>query len=196
MGGGFFICLEGIDACGKTTQARLLADFLKRRGYPAVYTTEPTRGPVGQMIRRLLSSESRPPPVVEAVLFAADRLSHVKGVIEPSLKAGRVLVCDRYYYSSIAYQGSAGLDVDWIRRINSFAPKPNLAIYLDVSPETALSRLGESKTVMERLDVQKAVRQVYLSLVREGELVIVDGERPVREVFEDVKKLALKLIEG
>ena len=192
----FFICLEGIDACGKTTQARLLADFLKRRGYPAVYTTEPTRGPVGQMIRKLLSSEGRPPPVVEAVLFAADRLSHVKGVIEPSLKAGRVLVCDRYYYSSIAYQGSAGLDVDWIRRINSFAPRPDLAIYLDVSPETALSRLGESKTVMERLDVQKAVRQVYLSLVEEGELVIVDGERPVREVFEDVKKLALKLIEG
>lgn len=194
---GFLICIEGLDASGKTTQARLLTDFLRSRGYKVLHTTEPTTSPIGRLIKeRVLRGAVRPPPVVEALLFAADRLQHVRDVIKPALNRGYIVISDRYVYSSLAYQGAAGLSLDWIRGINRFAPKPDLAIYLDVDPETAMKRIKRERTLMENLEVQRGVRSIYLKLVESGELVLVDGERNVEEVFKDVKALTLKLMGG
>jgi len=192
---GFLISIEGIDASGKTTQARLLAEKLASLGLDVLLSTEPTDGPVGTLIKRLLRGEKRLPPVVEAVLFALDRFWHVEGLIRPALEEGRIVVLDRYYHSSLAYQGSAGLDIAWLRAINSFAPRPDLAIYIDVEPEEAVRRIGKPRTVLERLPIQEAVRQAYLSLADAGELVVVNGERPVEAIAEDVLALVLRALE-
>ena len=188
---GFLICIEGIDASGKTTQANLLALKLKAHGLDVFLSREPTDGGIGRLIKSLLRGRERPPPVVEAVLFALDRYWHVEELVRPALEDGTVVVLDRYYYSSLAYQGSSSLDMDWLRDLNSFAPKPDLAIYLDVRPEVALARIGHPRTVLEQLKIQEAVRATYLELVRSGELVLVDAERPVEDVARDVLKLAL-----
>ncbi|MEM2935608.1 MAG: dTMP kinase [Candidatus Bathyarchaeia archaeon] len=184
---GVFICIEGLDASGKTTQARLLVEELNRRGFEAVYTTEPSRGEIGRFIRRwVLQREGRVPSVVEALLFAVDRIDHVEREIKPALKEGKIVVSDRYVYSSLAYQGAAGLDLDWIREINRLALTPDLAIYIDVPPETVFERIRRKKTVMEDLQTQRRVREVYMSLVKAGTLVCIDGNRPAEEVSKDI----------
>jgi len=153
---GVFICIEGLDASGKTTQARLLVEELNRRGFEAVYTTEPSRGEIGRFIRkRVLQREGRVPSVIEALLFAVDRIDHVEREIKPALKGGKIVVSDRYLYSSLAYQGAAGLDLNWIREINQLALTPDLAIYIDVPPETVFERIRRKRTVMEEMQTQK-----------------------------------------
>jgi dTMP kinase len=190
---GTFICIEGIDASGKSTQARWLVRNLRRRGFDAVYTTEPSGGEVGAFIRRyVLQREKRVPAVVEALLFAVDRVDHVETEIEPALESGKIVVSDRYVYSSLAYQGAAGLDIDWIKRINRMALKPDLAIYIDVPPEVVLKRIKRKRSVMENLENQRRVREVYMDLVRKGHLVLVDGNRPAREVAQNILTITLK----
>ena len=192
---GLFICIEGIDASGKTTQAKLLVKNLNEKGYEAIYTSEPTRGFFGQILRRkILYGNERVPAVIEALLFALDRLEHVEKEIEPALKEGKIVVSDRYVYSSIAYQGSAGLDLTWIEEINRWAIKPDLAIYLDVPAEVVIKRLKEKRSVMETLENQKKVREIYLKLVKEGRLVLVDGNRSVEEIEKEILQKVLKLL--
>ena len=109
---GTFVCLEGLDGCGKTTQTRVLVERLRKMGYAAVSTAEPSRGRIGKFIRKCcLHSDKRLSPVVEALLFAADRFEHVNNEVVPALKGGKIVVSDRYVYSSLAYQGAAGLDL-------------------------------------------------------------------------------------
>ena len=190
---GRFICIEGIDASGKTTQAHLLVKSLKRRGFDAVYTTEPSSGEVGRFIRRyVLQRKKRVPIVVEALLFAVDRVEHVENSIKPALERGKVVVCDRYVYSSIAYQGAAGLDLSWIEQINRLALTPDLSLFIDVPPEMVLKRLKRKKSVMETLQTQRRVREIYLSMVRDGRLVLVDGDRTVERVARDVLRIVLQ----
>jgi len=194
---GVFICIEGIDASGKTTQSRRLVRKLIEKGYEALYTTEPTNGPIGRLLRRyLLKGKERIPSVVEALLFAADRVEHVQKEIQPALKTGKIVVSDRYVYSSLAYQGATGLDIDWIKKINRWAVKPHLAIYLDVSPNVLVERVKRKPSVMENLETQRKVREFYLKLVEEKQLVLVDGNRPVKEVAEDIWKIVSKLLES
>ena len=138
---GFLICLEGLDKSGKTTHANLLVNELRRRGWEASYTTEPSKGPIGRFVKNyLLYSESRKHPAVEALLFAADRTEHVQKEINLLIEEEKIVVSDRYIYSTLAYQGAAGLDIEWILSINRYAAKPDLAIYIDVSPEILLKR--------------------------------------------------------
>jgi len=184
---GTFVCVEGLDASGKTTQARLLVEGLRRMGYEAVYTTEPSGGEIGRFIRdRVLRGERRVPCVVEALLFALDRLDHVEREVEPALREGKIVVSDRYVYSSLAYQGAAGLDPTWIEEVNRFALPPDLALYIDVPPEVVVGRMGRRRSVMETLRNQRRVREAYLRLVEEGRLVPVDGNRPREEVARDI----------
>jgi dTMP kinase len=187
---GVFICIEGLDASGKTTQARLLVEELNRRGFEAVYTTEPSRGEIGRFIKkRVLQREGRVPSVVEALLFAIDRIDHVEREIKPALKEGKIVVSDRYLYSSLAYQGAAGLDLNWIREINRLALIPDLAMYIDVPPETVFERIRRKRTVMEDLKTQKKVREIYVSLVNAWALMLIDGNRPVEDVSKDILSL-------
>jgi dTMP kinase len=186
---GFFVCVEGLDASGKTTQAKLLTANLRRKGFDAVYTTEPSGGQVGRLIRSfVLNREERVPIALEALLFAADRVDHVEGEVKPLLKEGKVVVCDRYVYSSLAYQGAAGLDVGWIEYVNRFALTPDQAILIDVPTDIVLERLKRKKTVMEnKLNLDK-VRQVYLKLAEDCRLTLLDGNRRRDEVAEEVSQ--------
>jgi dTMP kinase len=183
---GAFIVIEGLDGSGKTTQAKLLAAKLKK-SHGAVYTAEPSQGRIGKFIRnRILYGDSRLPTSVEALLFAADRIEHIQNEVSPALEKGYLVVSDRYVYSSLAYQGSAGLSLEWIQTINQHAMKPDLALLIDVDPETVLMRLKRKKSVMENLETQRKVREVYLKYVENGELTRIEGGKPKKTVAEAV----------
>jgi dTMP kinase len=192
---GTFICIEGLDGCGKTTQAKLLAKKLQK-GYNAVYTAEPSRGKIGTFIRNsYLYGEKRLSSVIEALLFAADRIEHVENEVLPALNEGKLVISDRYVYSSLAYQGAAGLSLEWIEKVNEHALKPDLAVFIDVDPNTVLERLKRRKSVMENLETQQKVRDVYLKFVAKGELVRLDGNRAKDEVSEALSAMVLKFLE-
>jgi len=195
-GKGFFICVEGLDGCGKTTQTKLLVRKLRKMGWDAVYTAEPSRGKIGQFIKKYcLHGEKRTFPIVEALLFAADRFEHVEREVIPALNEGKVVVSDRYVYSSLAYQGATGLDLKWIEMINEHAIRPDLAIFVDVEPEAVIKRLKPKKSVMENLETQRKVREVYVKFVEKGELVRIDGNKSTKEVADDVLKVVLRFLE-
>ncbi len=193
---GVFICIEGVDGCGKTTQAKILVRNLRRRGFDAVYTTEPSAGKVGTLIKRfVLARQRRVSTALEALLFAADRVDHVQGVVKPLMKWGKVVVCDRYVYSSLAYQGAAGLDLEWIDCINQFALKPDLALFLDVAPERVVGRLKRKKSVMETMRNLKKVREVYLKLAQQQRLIALDGKQPIQEISKSILSIVLEKLE-
>lgn len=190
---GFFICVEGLDGCGKTTQTKLLVRRLRRKRYDAIYTAEPSRGKIGKFIKRhCLHGEKRVSSIIEALLFAADRFEHVEDVIVPAIGKGKIVVSDRYVYSSLAYQGAAGFDLEWIEKVNEHAIHPDLAFFIDVKPEIVVKRLKPKKSVMENLQTQQKVREVYMKFVENGELVKIDGNGSVQEVAESILKAALK----
>lgn len=183
---GIFICVEGLDGCGKTTQARLLVKRLKG-DCDAVYTAEPSDGKIGKLVKKhYLHADKRGSAVVEALLFAADRFEHLRSEVLPTLDEGKLVVTDRYVFSSLAYQGAAGLDLKWIEKINEHAVRPDLALFIDVEPETVIRRLKRKRSVMENLETQLKVREIYLRFVEKGALVKVDGNRPKTEVAREI----------
>jgi len=183
---GVFIVIEGLDGSGKTTQAKTLTAKLCRT-HNAIYTAEPSKGKIGMFIRnRVLYGEKRPPTAIEALLFAADRIEHVQNEVLPALAEGRVVICDRYVYSSLAYQGSAGLNLDWIETINQHALKPDLALFIDVDPEAVQARLKSRKSVMENLETQRKVREIYQKFIEKGKLIRVNGDKPKNMVADEI----------
>lgn len=194
---GTFICIEGLDASGKTTQTRRLVKELKRRGFEAMYTTEPSPGDIGKFIRtHILQRKRRVPIAVEALLFAVDRVDHLERRIKPALEEGKIVVSDRYVYSSLAYQGAAGLDLNWIQEINRSVIVPDLAIYIDIPPEVVVKRIKRKRSVMERLEVQRRVREVYMKFVKDGQLTLIDGNRPRDEVARDILTTVLNFLKS
>jgi len=192
---GAFIIIEGLDGSGKTTQAKLLVARLSK-SHLALYTAEPSQGKIGTFIRnRVLYGEKRPPTDVEALLFAADRIEHVENEIKPALALEQLVISDRYVYSSLAYQGAAGLSLEWIEKVNDHALKPDLAVFIDVDPKTVMRRLKPKKSVMENMETQQKVRYVYLKFVAKGELVKIDGDKPVKEVADALSIMVLKFLE-
>ncbi|MCL1978442.1 MAG: dTMP kinase [Candidatus Bathyarchaeota archaeon] len=181
---GVFICIEGLDGSGKSTQARLLTKKLCQAGYAAVFTAEPSQGKIGKFIRSRLFEQERMPTTVEALLFAADRIEHVQNIVVPALEAGKIVISDRYVYSSLAYQGSVGLNLGWIETINAYAQKPDLSIFIDVAPEIVLERLKRKKSVMENLQTQQYVQKIYQKYVEKGELKRIDGAKSKNEVLD------------
>jgi dTMP kinase len=191
---GAFICIEGLDGCGKTTQTKLLVERLqKSRG--TVYTAEPSRGKIGTFIRKsILYGEKRPSSVAEALLFAADRVEHVDNEVLPALRQGKIVVSDRYVYSSLAYQGAAGLSLEWIEKVNEHALRPDLAVFIDVDPRTVMRRLKPIRSVMETLETQQKVREIYLRFVEKGDLTRVNGNKPKHVVAEELYAVVLKFL--
>jgi dTMP kinase len=189
---GIFIVIEGLDGSGKTTQAKLLAKKLEKT-HRVFLTAEPSCGKIGSYIREdCLYEEKRLPTEAEALLFAADRIEHVCSEVKPALEDGKLVICDRYVYSSLAYQGSAGLSLEWIKTINARSLQPDFSVFIDVPPEKVIERLKRKKSVMETLETQQKVREVYLKYVEKGELVRVDGDNPKDAVAE---QLFLKVME-
>ena len=194
---GTFICIEGLDGSGKTTHAHRLVRNLQKKGFDAVYTTEPGQGELGKFIRSsVLQGKKRVPRVVEAVLFAVDRVEHMENEVKPELRKGKVVVSDRCVYSSLAYQGAAGLDLEWIEEINRFALPPDLTLYIDVPPEVVVKRIRRKKSVMERLDTQRKVKDVYMKFVDNGKLKPIDGDRKKTEVEENILQVILDFLEN
>ncbi len=191
---GTFIVIEGLDGSGKTTQARILAARL-RRSHHALYTQEPSHGKIGAFIReRVLYGEKRFPIAVEALLFAADRIEHLQNEVLPALAEGQLVISDRYIYSSLAYQGSAGLSIEWIETVNQHALKPDLALFIDVYPEAVQARLKRRKSVMENLATQQKVREIYLKFVEDGSLKRIDGDKSKSTVAEEIFAVVNKFL--
>jgi dTMP kinase len=196
---GIFLVIEGLDGSGKTTQASLLAHKLSQ-SYKVLLTAEPSRGKIGSFIREgCLYEQTRLPTEAEALLFAADRIEHMQKELKPALDEGKLVICDRYVYSSLAYQGSAGLSLDWIKTINARALQPDFSFFIDVPPEKVIERLQRKKSVMETLETQQKVREAYMKYVNKGELIRIDGDTDkvvvAQRLYAKVEEL-LKAAEG
>ncbi|MBP7707143.1 MAG: dTMP kinase [Candidatus Aminicenantes bacterium] len=182
---GLLVVLEGIDGSGKTTQARRLLRRLRRRGRKAVFFREPTRGRWGREIRRQAVRADSLTPEQELELFVKDRRENVAKNLRPALAAGKVVVLDRYYFSTIAYQGAKGLDTGRIRRLNeSFAVPPDLVVVLDVDAGAGLARIRGRKTrdeLFEREDYLVRVRDIFRSF-KGPRIVHLDGRLDPRAV--------------
>lgn len=165
MAKGRLIVLEGADGSGKSTHSALLADHLRARGHDVVTTAEPTKGPIGRLIREVLSSKIPVSEEALALLFCADRAEHIKHIIEPALSDGKTVISDRYYYSSVAYQSVQGLSESWVSQINAFVPDPDIVVVLEIDTEEALRRMGSrEKEVFEFPEFQKRVQEKLLEL--------------------------------
>ena len=191
---GIFIVIEGLDGSGKTTQANILAKKLSEK-YKVLCTAEPSQGKIGSFIRdSCLYEQKRMHIEAEALLFAADRIEHMENEIEPALEQDKIVICDRYIYSSLAYQGSTGLSLDWIKTINARALQPDFSIFIDVFPARVLERLQRKKSVMETLETQQKVREIYIKFVEKNELILINGDKPKGLVADELYSKVLSLL--
>lgn len=165
---GLFIVFEGLDGAGKTTQVRLLAERLRRAGHGVVCLKEPTEGPWGQKIRRVAQhGRHGVTPEEELAWFMADRRDDVERNIRPALERGQVVLLDRYYFSTMAYQGALNGDPDDIRRRNeAFAPIPDVVLLLEISPAEGLERVLQDRRLdgFERLDYLERVAALFAQM--------------------------------
>lgn len=181
-----FIVLEGLDGCGKTTQAKLLKEHFDKKGYNTLLTCEPTNGRIGKFIREILSGSESVEPKTLALLFTSDRSEHVENEINPALKSDDIVICERYYHSTIAYQSAQGVDMQWLIGLNEFAIKPDITIYLDVNPETGAART-DTNEIFENNEFLSKVRDKYMMF--ENEMVLVDAERTLNDVAAEIAKI-------
>ncbi len=189
---GKFIVLEGVDGCGKTTHAKLLAQWLTANGHSVLHTKEPSRGPIGLLLRDYLKKETTL-PLIDALLFTADRAEHLEKEIKPALEQGKIVICERYFYSTIAYQVAQGLDKKWLKELNAFAMRPDLTLLLDLDPEISVKRTS-TKEKFETLEFLKKVRQNYLALAKEEKFSIIDAAKTKTEMKEEMLKIVQKLL--
>lgn len=188
---GKFIVLEGPDGCGKSTQVRMLAEWLKSEGFDVKTTKEPTDNPIGKVLRENLENKIDLCLESEALLFASDRAQHVSDTIRPHLENKKIVITGRYVYSSLVYQTVRGLSKEWIEKINEPAIKPDLTIFIDVPPETGLDRVntsGEPDKFEKNLELQKEVRNTYRRLAEEKNISIIDGTLSKEKVQEKIRK--------
>jgi dTMP kinase len=200
---GRFVVLEGIDGAGTTTHVGRLAERLRAMNVQVRATREPSDGPVGTLVRQVLTGRvvvpggRAPGWATMALLFAADRMDHVESEIEPFIAGGGVMVSDRYDASSLAYQSvSSGADakeaVEWIRSLNRYVRRPDLTIVLDVPPEVATERRlyrNEAAQLYDQSEVQRALAAFYKDLARhmpKDRVVVVNASGAVDEVHERV----------
>lgn len=193
---GLLLAFEGIDGSGKSTQARRFVEWARAQGYEVVSSREPTDGPWGRRIREARFT-ARLSPEDELAAFLNDRKEHVETLIKPALARGAIVVVDRYYYSTVAYQGARGLDPQALLAQNrAFAPIPDLVVLVDLDPKAALERIharGQGQDLFENLGALTRVRELFLSLV-DGHVAVIDGARDPDSVFADVRGRIQKLL--
>ncbi|MBU0946304.1 MAG: dTMP kinase [Proteobacteria bacterium] len=195
---GLLIVFEGTDGTGKSTQLQLLADTLQEQGFPVLSTREPTEGVYGRKIRELYTHRHTISQEEELDLFLADRKEHVEEILSPALEAGKIILCDRYYLSTIAYQGAAGLDPEYILARNDFAPAPDLVLLFQAPIQTGIKRItqgrGERLNDFEKEDYLRQVAimfsQIELPFIRR-----IDAARSIEAIHCDVLNLVQPLLE-
>ena len=185
------IDLEGIDGCGKSTQTKLLQKKLEKEGETVIILKEPTKEPHGQKLWDVLHGKRKANNEEILEFFILDRKQHVNEKIQPALDDGTIVLMDRYYYSSMAYQVAGGLDVEYIQNEHDFAPNPDIVLIFDLPVSTALERVrGHSEAdEFEKEEHLEKVREAYLNLESDPLVRIVDSTRTPEEIFEEVWNL-------
>ena len=183
--------LEGIDGCGKSTQSKLLLEKLEGKGEKVIILKEPTKRPHGQKLWDVLHGKRKASNEEILELFVLDRKQHVEEKIQPALDDGTVILMDRYYYSSMAYQVAGGIDVEEIREKHVFAPRPDVVLIFDLPVSVALERVKEHSDAdeFEKDEHLEKVRTAYLDLENDPLVRIVDATGTPEEIFEDVWRL-------
>ena len=201
MARGKFITFEGCDGCGKSTQLRLLSEYLTKNGIAHIFTREPGGGKISEAIREILLSGKNMEMTdeCEALLYAASRVQHLADRVEPALAEGKLVICDRYVDSSFAYQACArGLGMDFIRKINAFALEkylPDVTVFIDLTPEAAFKRKHgadqNDRLELAGMEFHKRVYEGYKAVAQAepDRVVCVDGTQTPDEVFADVLKI-------
>ena len=205
MQGGRFVSFEGIEGCGKTNQIGLLAEYLSKRSIPHTITREPGGTAVGEGIRKiLLNSETiHLTAASELLLFYASRSQNIQEKIKPALERNDMVICDRYYHASMAYQGyGRGIPLDFIRKLTDLVCdpyRPDLTFLLDIEPEVGLARArarnhrrieNEGRFEAEALEFYNRVREGYLELASQDERIqLIYADRPIETVHRHVLTL-------
>jgi len=197
---GFFIVIDGMDGTGKSEMVKLLHNYLfsKNKSYSILTTREPTNGTYGKEIRNILAEDKEPEENAKKIfdLFIKDREEHVNSVIKPLLKKANgeevnIVICDRYYYSTIAFQAIQGIDLDFVIDKNKGFPEPDIAFIMDLKPEIALERIKKrEKEKFEQIEFMNKLRDKFLELpkILDDNIKIIDASKELNEVFESIKK--------
>jgi len=197
MPAGLFIVIEGIDGTGKSTQVKRLGEWFESQGREVVLSREPTAGPWGKLARDS-GSTGRVSPEEELQYFLNDRRQHVDELIAPSLAAGKVVILDRYYFSTMAYQGTRGFDPVEIRRKNeAFAPVPDLLLILDLDVDSALGRIGARGDIaneFEKRENLEKCRDIFLSLRGEPFVHVIPSTGTLDDVTAQVLETVQKAL--
>lgn len=192
---GLFITFEGADGCGKTTQMKLLNEYLRGKGFKTLLTREPGGKGLGEKVREiLLNYDGEVSPVCESFLFLADRAQNVDCIIKPAVKEGVIVLCDRHTDSTIAYQGyGRGVNMDELHRLNNIATsgmKPDLTFVFDVDVETSQARVGKEKDRMESAGIEffERVRQGFLEIAKQepNRVKVIDSTKSIEEIHKQV----------
>ncbi len=195
---GWLIVFEGIDGTGKSTQIEMLADKLRAEGYEVVATREPTNSVYGRKIRSLYMNRENVSKEEELQLFIDDRKEHVAALLAPSLAEGKIILCDRYYLSTAAYQGANGFDpVDILER-NRFAPTPDLALLFDLALDESIRRItasrGDTLNDFEQKESLMAVKKIFDQMEFDY-IKKIDASLSINEVHQLVSAAVLPMIE-
>lgn len=206
MANGLLITLEGVEGAGKTTQLGLLAEWLDELGVPIVVTREPGAGKIGAQIREVLLRKENTglSPVAEALLMAADRAQHVAELLRPELAAGKLVLCDRYIDSNLAYQGyGRGLSVEWLRELNEQATEglwPDLTLLLDLPPEAGLAR-AKVRGAADRLESEQMEfhQRIYdgfarLAAAEPQRVRVINAAQDEAAVQEEIRSVVRELL--
>ncbi len=201
---GKFITFEGCDGCGKSTQLKLFSEYLTKEGIPHIFTREPGGGKISEQIREVLLSGKNLEMTdeCEALLYAAARVQHLSDRVEPALSEGKLVICDRYVDSSLAYQAYArGLGTEFVESVNAYALKnylPDVTVFIDLTPEAAFARKHgadeNDRMELAGIDFHRRVYAGYKSLAEKypERIVGVDGNKTPAEIFADILAILQK----
>ncbi len=194
---GKLIAIEGLDGSGLSTQARMLHDYLKSKNIDAAITKEQTESIIGGLIKASLRKEWATDPLALQMLFAADRSHHLTVEMLPAIREGKIVICDRYIFSSLAF-GGLNVDMNFLKLINSKFRRPDVTFIIDTKPETCLERIRHSRygrELFEDIEKNRLVRKKYLSLKRYfPDVHVIDGNREREDVFNDIRKIINSLL--
>jgi len=191
---GKFIVIEGLDGSGKSAQVDLVVEFLKQKGKEVILTREPTiESEAGRRVKQALRKEITVEPLELQGLYVQDRREHLQNKVVPALEEGKFVISSRYAFSTFAYGYSDGLNVDLLIKMNEEFLLPDLTIIVDVKPESCIERIegrGEPVELFEKLEKLTKVNEIYKKVNTMFEnVVVVDGEKSIPEVFEEIKNI-------